>query len=190
MRLQRTTANVSEMTVGGVGNFSGAQAASGSAAVSPTVVAPVSTFTYLATAYGLPGYSRPPAPGQTGVLFTWSAASSWCDVWNASAGGFWSLKLWDGRDALDLSLVVMDNPSGKYREVYANLPAGALAADFGWQAPGTPASAWDNPQYNPSYPNSQLCVGKYVSEQNPKRLVDVGAQVSRRPPRAAVIRQR
>lgn len=168
VRLQWKTENASEITIGNVGNFSGAQAASGSAPVSPTITPPTASVTYLATAYGLSGYTGPPALGQTSVLFTWAASSSWCAVWadQPRSGVFWSLKLWDGRNALDLSLVVTDNPSGQYREVYAGLPAGVVAADFGHQGVNTPASAWAQAQYG-GLANSQLYVGvgEYDSEQ-------------------------
>ncbi len=167
VRLKWETENASEISIGNVGNFSGAQAADGSASISPTVTPPAATVQYLATAYGLAGYSGPPALGQTSVLFNWSASSNWCAVWadNPKGGVFWSLKLWDGRDALDLSLVVTDNPSGQFREVYAGLPAGVVAADFGKQGVNTPASAWAQAQYGGLAGNRlYIGVGEYDSE--------------------------
>jgi hypothetical protein len=166
VQLEWTTSNASEISIENVGNYTGSQVVSGNTNVSPAVTPPVSNFTYFATAYGLTGYSGPPALAQANVEFMWSAASSWCDVWNGSAGNFWSLEAGQYH-ALDLSLVVTDNPSGEYREVYANLPAGVQAANLGTQQINTPNSEIASANFGASLPSSRLYVGigEYDTEQ-------------------------
>lgn len=148
-----TTTSASELSIDGVGSFTGAAAAQGTAPVYPTA-----TATWFATAYGLPGFSGPPAAAQATVRFGGSSSTGPYPLVDNSQNPWpWTLVI-EGQSILTLGIVPASEQNS-LSALWATPAPGVMMASLGTVQGGASVAAVMNAQYGASYPPLSLWSG-------------------------------
>jgi hypothetical protein len=181
VQLQWTTTNASTLKIDGVGSFNVQQVASGSTTDTPPVQRQNQPHVYTATAFGLAGFAGPPATATATVTFNWvkTVESDWLGDFATDGTTIWSLKLGDGRHALDVAGKSGSGFSSSFTEVFARLAPGVQAADLGTGGANTTSSQVAAAIFGDSLPHAGLMI----------RVSEVGIPSSGRFPQSENVNQ-